>query len=544
MLITFEKSVDYLFTNSKNDAFICFLSALNYRQIKFPYLHNIKGLKRHKTLLFASICSIVLLYVFMGFLGLKDGFLSMKNQISEKWESILQLLETQYDVSKIIINTWIRPLEIYEVKDNVVYFYVDEKRGSHGVEYLHKKGYDSFLLSSIREILNDSNIEIVIDEKSSYLNKKNNDDNRADHKEDLPYSPAYYDAIKKGNLNHKYTFENFIVGDGNKHAFATCVAVADEPSQDNFNPLFLYGGSGLGKTHLIQSIAHYILQHNPDAHVLYVTSEVLTNDIISSIRNKTMDEFREKYRQVDVLIVDDIQEIIGRESTQQEFFNTFNFLYEAGKQIIISSDRPPREITSLDERLRSRFEWGVPIDIHAPDYETRMAILKNKAELAGMYSIPEEVFKYIAENIVSNVRELEGALNKILVYAKLSHEAINLDMAKDMLKDLVSKDTNTTITPEYILNVVAEHLNVSVDDIKSKKRSADIALARQLVMYLSRNLTDKSLQAIGDVVGGKDHSTVYAGIDRISKKMDEDPQFVTTVEIIKKKINPHESTGN
>ncbi len=466
----------------------------------------------------------------------------MKEQIEKKWDSILNLLESQYDVSRIIIDTWIKSLNIYEVKDNVVYFYVDEKRGQNGVDYLHRKGYDSYLLSSIREILNDSNIEIVIDEKSSYINRKlsDNEEGSPEHKENLPYSSAYYDAIKKSNLNHKYTFENFIVGDSNKHAFATCVAVADEPSQDNFNPLFLYGGSGLGKTHLIQSIAHYILQHNPNKNVLYVTSEVFTNDIISSIQNNKTDEFREKYRQVDVLIIDDIQEIIGRERTQQEFFNTFNFLYEAGKQIIISSDRPPKEITSLDERLRSRFEWGVPIDIHAPDYETRMAILKNKAELAGMSGIPEEVFKYIAENIVSNVRELEGALNKINVYSKLSHSMIDLDMAKDMLKDLISKDANITVTPESILNIVAEHMNVSVDDIKSKKRNADIAIARQLVMYLSRNLTDKSLQAIGDTVGGKDHSTVYSGISRITEKIEEDPQFRATVQIIKKKINPHE----
>ena len=464
----------------------------------------------------------------------------MKEQIIKNWDSIMKLLETQYDVSKIIIETWIRNLEIYETKDNTVYFYVDENRGAHGVEYLHKRGYDSFLLSSIREVLNDSSIEIVIDEKSSYINRKISDNNSAEQKEDHPNS-AYYDAIKKGNLNHKYTFENFIVGDGNKHAFATCVAVADEPSQDNFNPLFLYGGSGLGKTHLIQSIAHYILQHNPNKSVLYVTSEVFTNDIISAIQNNKMDEFREKYRQVDVLIIDDIQEIIGRERTQQEFFNTFNFLYEAGKQIIISSDRPPREITSLDERLRSRFEWGVPIDIHAPDYETRMAILKNKAELAGMSNIPEDVFKYIAENIVSNVRELEGALNKISVYSKLSHDTIDVDMAKDMLKDLISKDTNIAITPEIILNIVAEHMNISTDDIKSKKRSADIAIARQLVMYLSRELTDKSLQAIGDTVGGKDHSTVYSGISRISEKINEDPQFAATVNVIKKKISPHDT---
>ena len=466
----------------------------------------------------------------------------MKKQIVEKWDSIMNLLESQYDISKVIIDTWIRSLEIYDEQDNVVYFCVDEKRGAHGVAYLHKKGYDIFLLSSIREILNDSNIDIVIDEKKSYINRKISDDPSSEQKEGSSASSAYFDAIKKGNLNYKYTFDNFIVGDGNKHAFATCVAVADEPSQDNFNPLFLYGGSGLGKTHLIQSIAHYILQHNPGTSVLYVTSEVFTNDIISAIRNNKMDEFREKYRQVDVLIIDDIQEIIGRESTQQEFFNTFNFLYEAGKQIIISSDRPPREIKSLDERLRSRFEWGVPIDIHAPDYETRMAILKNKAELAGMSNIPEDVFKYIAENIVSNVRELEGALNKISVYSKLSHDTIDVEMAKDMLKDLISKDTNIAITPEIILNVVAEHMNISVEDIKSKKRSADIAIARQLVMFLSREMTDKSLQSIGDTVGGKDHSTVYSGIARITEKIEEDPQFTATVNVIRKKINPNETT--
>ena len=466
----------------------------------------------------------------------------MKKQIVEKWDSIMKLLETQYDISGVIIDTWIRSLEIYDEQDNVVYFCVDEKRGAHGVSYLHKKGYDIFLLSSIREILNDSNIDIVIDEKKSYINKKLSDERSSEQKDGSSPNSAYFDAIKKGNLNYKYTFDNFIVGDGNKHAFATCVAVADEPSQDNFNPLFLYGGSGLGKTHLIQSIAHYILQHNPGTSVLYVTSEVFTNDIISAIRNNKMDEFREKYRQVDVLIIDDIQEIIGRESTQQEFFNTFNFLYEAGKQIIISSDRPPREIKSLDERLRSRFEWGVPIDIHAPDYETRMAILKNKAELAGMSNIPEDVFKYIAENIVSNVRELEGALNKISVYSKLSHDTVDVEMAKDMLKDLISKDTNIAITPEIILNVVAEHMNISVEDIKSKKRSADIAIARQLVMFLSREMTDKSLQSIGDTVGGKDHSTVYSGIARISEKIEEDPQFTATVNVIRKKINPKDTS--
>ncbi len=463
----------------------------------------------------------------------------MEELIKEKWNDILNILETNYDVTRIIIDTWIRSLEIYTAEDDTVYFYVDEKRGKHGVDYLHKKGYDIFLLSAIREILNDSNINIVIDEKKNFLPQGDSSIEGIESKLHREYSEGYYEAVRRSNLNPKYTFENFIVGDSNKHAYATCLAVADLPCQDNFNPLFIYGGSGLGKTHLMQSIAHYILQNDENTNVLYTTSEIFTNDIIDAIQKNKTDEFRDKYRRVDVLLIDDIQEIIGRERTQQEFFNTFNYLYEAKKQIIISSDKPPKEIKSLEERLRSRFEWGVPIDIHAPDYETRMAILRNKAELNGLTDIPDSVFNYIAENIVSNVRELEGALNKISVYAKLMNLSITEELAKDTLKDLISKEsTALVITPELILSTVAEHMEISVEDIKSKKRNADIATARQLVMYLCRNLTDRSLQSIGDIVGGKDHATVYSGIKKIEDRIKDDAQLNATIEVIKKKINP------
>ncbi len=462
----------------------------------------------------------------------------MKKLIESKWEDILYLLETQYDVSKIIIDTWIRSIKVYEVRNNTIYFFVDEQRGKFGVDYLHKKGYDIFLLSSIREILNNADIEIVIDEKSNLAKTFNKEDSQEN--EDASYSKAYRDAIRRSNLNPKYTFDNFIVGDSNRHAYATCLAVADLPSQDNFNPLFIYGGSGLGKTHLMQSIAHYILQHDDEANVLYVSSETFTNEIIDAIQKNKTEEFRAKYRQVDVLLIDDIQEIIGRERTQQEFFNTFNFLYEAKKQIILSSDKPPKEIKSLEERIRSRFEWGVPIDIHAPDYETRMAILKNKAEMDNLTNISDDVFKYIAENIVSNVRELEGALNKISVYSKLINVDITVDLAKDTLKDLISKDSNTSITGELILNTVAEHLNISTEDICSKKRSQDIAIARQIVMYLCRNYTAKTLHSIGDIVGGKNHATVMSGIKNVKKKMEEDEEFNAMIQIIIKKINPQD----
>ena len=455
----------------------------------------------------------------------------MKDLIENKWEDILSLLETQYDISSIMINTWIRSLKIYEVKDNTVYFYVDEKLGENAVKFLRRKEFDLFLLSSIRETLNDSNIEIIIDEKKNFISedeKKNEELN----------SDSYKEAISRSNLNPNYTFETFIVGDGNKHAHATCLAVADMPAQDNFNPLFLYGNSGLGKTHLMQAIAHYILQKDENINVLYVPSEVFTNEIIEAIRNHTTSDFREKYRKVDVLLLDDVQFLIGKESTQNEFFHTFNSLYNDKKQIILSSDKPPKEIKTLDQRIISRFECGVPIDIHEPDYETRMAILRNKAEMDHLKGIPDEVFSYIAENITTNVRELEGALNKIGVFSKLMNESVTLETAKESLKDIINKDNIVSITPELIVKTVSEHMNISVEDICSKKRSQDIATARQIVMYLCRKYTVLALKSIGNAVGGKDHATVINGITRTEERLTSDPAFKATVDTIIKKLNP------
>lgn len=455
----------------------------------------------------------------------------MKDLIESKWEDILSLLETQYDISSIMINTWIRSLKIYEVKDNTVYFYVDEKLGENAVKFLRRKEFDLFLLSSIRETLNDSNIEIIIDEKKNFISED-------DKKNEEINSDSYKEAISRSNLNPKYTFETFIVGDGNKHAHATCLAVADMPAQDNFNPLFLYGNSGLGKTHLMQAIAHYILQKDENINVLYVPSEVFTNEIIEAIRNHTTTDFREKYRRVDVLLLDDVQFLIGKESTQNEFFHTFNSLYNDKKQIILSSDKPPKEIKTLDQRIISRFECGVPIDIHEPDYETRMAILRNKAEMDHLKGIPDEVFSYIAENITTNVRELEGALNKIGVFSKLMNENVTLETAKESLKDIINKDNVVSITPDLIVKTVSEHMNISVEDICSKKRSQDIATARQIVMYLCRKHTVLALKSIGNAVGGKDHATVINGITRTEERVASDPAFKATIDTIVKKLNP------
>lgn len=458
----------------------------------------------------------------------------MKKTIENKWPEILSLLENQYDISSVIITTWISSLKIYDVKDKTIYFYIDEKLGENAVKFIYKRELNFFLLSSIRETLNDTEIELVIDEKKNYVS-----DEEDTKKEEIITSASYQNAVSRSNLNPKYTFDTFIVGDGNKHAHATCLAVAEMPAQDNFNPLFLYGNAGLGKTHLMQSIAHYILQKDDKQNVLYVPSETFTNEIIDAIKNHTTDEFREKYRNVDVLLIDDVQFIIGKDRTQTEFFNTFNTLYNEKKQIILSSDKPPKEIKTLDERIISRFECGVPIDIHEPDYETRMAILKNKAEMDHLQGISDEVFSYIAENITNNVRELEGALNKISVYSKLMNETVTLDTAIESLKDIINKDNNVSISSDLIINIVSEHLNVSPDDIKSKKRSKDIATARQIVMYLCRQYTVMSLKSIGNAVGGKDHTTVINGLKRVEECINEDASFKSTIDTIVKKLNPN-----
>ena len=339
--------------------------------------------------------------------------------------------------------------------------------------------------------------------------------------------------------NPKYTFDTFVVGANNNLAHAASLAVAESPGEI-YNPLFIYGGVGLGKTHLMHSIAHFILKNNPNSKVLYVTSEKFTNELIDAIRNKnniTTTEFREKYRNNDVLLIDDIQFIIGKESTQEEFFHTFNALHECKKQIIISSDKPPKEIETLEERLRSRFEWGLTVDIQSPDYETRMAILRKKEEMEG-YNIDNEVIKYIATNIKSNIRELEGALTKIVALSKLDKKEITIELAEEALKDLISPNVAREVTPDLILQIVSDHLGVQAIDILGQKRNKEIAGARQIVMYLCRNMTSTPLQQIGQFLGGRDHTTVIHGIEKISKDIPKDPTLQNTIDILKKKINP------
>jgi len=337
-------------------------------------------------------------------------------------------------------------------------------------------------------------------------------------------------------LNPKYVFDTFVVGNSNRFAHAASLAVAEAPAKA-YNPLFIYGDVGLGKTHLMQSIAHFILDHTPDSKVMYVSSETFTNELINSIKDDSTIEFREKYRNIDILLVDDIQFLAGKERTQEEFFHTFNALHESSRQLIISSDRPPKEIPTLEERLRSRFEWGLITDMQKPDLETRIAILRKKADLEKL-EIPNEVIIYIANKIQSNIRELEGALIKVIAYSSLVDREIDVDLAQEALKDLVSKNNKLgkKIDIDLIQKVVTNYYNLQIEDMKSKKRTHNLAFPRQIAMYLSRELTELSLPQIGEEFGGRDHTTVIHAHNKIEQKCENEVDFKTTVNKLEEKI--------
>ena len=421
---------------------------------------------------------------------------------------------------------------MYEVKDDTVYILV-KLRAS--LEHIEEKYLLPFKVCIAEVTGIEYEVAFVTDNQAVIQEKKEN----------IIKKSRANAVFEKANLNPKYTFDTFVVGSNNSFAHAASLAVAESPGEA-YNPLFIYGGVGLGKTHLMHSIAHFILENDPSKNVLYVTSETFTNELIEALKaGKTgselaMTKFREKYRNNDVLLIDDIQFIIGKESTQEEFFHTFNHLHVSGKQIIISSDKPPKDIETLEARLRTRFEWGLIADISSPDYETRMAILRKKEELDGLerYHIPDDVMQYIANNIKSNIRELEGSLNKLIALSNLENKPIDIPLAAEALKDMISPDDNRVVTPELILDIVSEHFNVPISDLKGKKRNAEIVLPRQIVMYLCRVMTDTSLKAIGAFLGGKDHASVTHGIKKIEAEIKTDEALHNTVNIIMKKINP------
>lgn len=328
-------------------------------------------------------------------------------------------------------------------------------------------------------------------------------------------------------LTGKYTFETFVVGSGNRFAQAAAHAVAESPARA-YNPLFIYGGVGLGKTHLLQAIGHHVLTHKREARVTYVSSERFTNELINAIRDDKMVEFRNKYRNVDVLLIDDIQFLAGKERTQEEFFHTFNTLHESSRQLIISSDRPPREIPTLEDRLRSRFEWGLIADIQPPDYETRIAILRKKAEIDSI-ALPDEVAQYIAQRISSNIRELEGALSRLRAHAEMSRAPISIELATEVLKELLPQARIRPVTIVAIQRAVSEFFGIRVEEMKAKRRTKGVAFPRQVAMYLSRELTDASLPRIGEEFGGRDHTTVMHACDRVKSALGQDPHLAAGV---------------
>ncbi|MFC1571717.1 chromosomal replication initiator protein DnaA [Candidatus Margulisiibacteriota bacterium] len=340
-------------------------------------------------------------------------------------------------------------------------------------------------------------------------------------------------------LNPRYTFETFVVGHGNRFAHAASLAVAEAPAKA-YNPLFLYGGVGLGKTHLMQAIGHHVTSVNPRSKILYISSETFTNELINSIRDDKTVQFRNKYRNIDILLVDDIQFLAGKERTQEEFFHTFNALYEAGKQIVVSSDRPPKEIPTLEERLRSRFEWGLTADIQSPDYETRVAILKKKAELSEL-SVSDDLLAYIANRVMSNIRELEGALIRVVAYASLNASEITTALIDHVLKDLFDprQQGKSSITIDIIKKVAAEYYSVKIDDMSAKIRTKTIATARQVAMYLSRQYTGSSLPKIGQEFGGRDHTTVMHACEKIKGAIKKDTEIREAVKAIKEKFKSY-----
>lgn len=452
------------------------------------------------------------------------------DKIEERWSEIKEIIRKEYNITDISFQTWVEPLSFYNVTNDVVSIIIPSDQ-AHALNYISSK-YKSYFQVTITEMFNHNySVKFILEKEAK--TKEIHDS------EISPLNPVYNINYENANLNPKYKFDTFVVGSNNKFAHSASLAVAESPGEA-YNPLYLYGGPGLGKTHLMHSIGHFILEQNPDKKVLYVTSEEFTNEVIESIRSgnaASMTKLREKYRTVDVLMVDDVQFIIGKESTQEEFFHTFNVLHAARKQIVLSSDKPPKEMETLDERFRSRFEWGLIADIQPPDYETRMAILRKNAENYDK-QIDEEIIKYIATNIKSNIRELEGAFNKIIAFAKLNKVDLTIESAEEALKDVIYPNKTKEVTPSLIINVVAEHFNVKPEDLASKKRNSEFVQPRQVVMYLCRELTSTSLVNVGKMLGGRDHTTVMHGVQKIESEILTNEELKNKIDIIKKKINP------
>lgn len=424
--------------------------------------------------------------------------------ISDLWDRALEEIEKR--VSKPSFETWLKSTKAHAIEDDLL---IVTAPNEFARDWLENR-YTGLIAEIIQEITG-STLEI------KFITPQQNNDEEIEVKKPkkIPKINNTSNDSTKTMLNQKYTFDTFVIGSGNRFAHAASLAVAEAPAKA-YNPLFIYGGVGLGKTHLMQAIGHYVLEHNPGTRVVYLSSEKFTNEFINSIRDNDADNFRNKYRNVDILLIDDIQFLAGKEQTQEEFFHTFNSLHEEEKQIVISSDRPPKEIPTLEDRLRSRFEWGLITDITPPDLETRIAILRKKAKADGL-DIPNEVMIYIANQIDTNIRELEGALIRVVAYSSLVNQDMDAGLAAEALKDIIPSSRPKIITIQAIQQEISEKFNIKMEDFAAKKRTKSIAFPRQIAMYLSRELTDLSLPKIGEEFGGRDHTTVIHAHDKISK---------------------------
>lgn len=431
------------------------------------------------------------------------------NTYEDCWEACLKAI--QQELGDFTFKTWFGELQFISFEDNTL---ILKSSDSFYIDHIKLK-YMTVLTTVCEQYFNQKNIiiKLVLEEDLKNLQNK-------------PKKQP-----QENNLNNNYVFENFVIGESNRLAHAASVAVGESPGI--YNPLFLYGDVGLGKTHLMHAIANYILSKKPDTKVLYASCEKFTNELIASIREQKNKEFREKYRKIDVLLIDDIQFIVDKTQTQEEFFHTFNDLKDSGKQIIISSDRPPNEIETLTERLRSRFAGGLIADIKTPNFETRTAILEKKAESLNI-AIPKEVSQFIAKSVKSNIRELEGALTRVIAYSNLTGVSLSVELAENALKDII-QDKDVSISADTILDAVSNHFNVKIDEIKSKKRNQPITNARQVYMYLTREILNESLLNIGKIID-RDHSTVIHGIEKIEEKIKTDKNFETSIISLKDKI--------
>jgi len=437
--------------------------------------------------------------------------------LSSVWPRVLELLKNE--LTEISYNTWIQTIEPISMNQTSIELGVPTEFNKGIIE----SRYAALISNAIKAVTSkEYNVIVTVPSLESSRKKTSS------------YEPMNSEDSTSSILNPKYTFDTFVIGNGNRLAHAAAVAVAEAPAKA-YNPLFLYGGVGLGKTHLMHAIGHYILSQNPSTKVMYVSSEKFTNELINAIKDDRNEEFRSKYRSADVLLIDDIQFIGGKERTQEEIFHTFNALYEADKQVIISSDRPPKEITTLEERLRSRFEWGLTADIQSPDLETRIAILQKKAQLENIY-VPNDVLVFIANKVVSNIRELEGALNRVIAYSSLTETEISVDLCAEALKELFSAADTKVVDASIIIESVSRYFDLRPEEFKSQKRSRGISFPRQIAMYLCRDILGLSLPKIGDEFGGRDHTTVIHAIQKVEEEMAVNSEIKRTIEELKRNI--------